>query len=648
MSKKINVDFTAVDEFELGDRYWTPPSQDYFGSYGYNEVRVATANYLNIGDVGDEEWRGARSLPFGDEALEAFYPGSRGISFIQYPWEHPDADDVDENPVTRMLNNDLAFDWAVKEMETLEMGSERYNQLADLLSEIRSYNTSQIEEEAFIHAPSWAMDILLYAQDRAYDSETTKIIEEFGPRKSMAAKVISTTMYPDTQVVKSIGSIYDEYDIKLPEGSRQHCFALKNGKKVFGPYGDKFSCLKMFKSSSTFDKDAKKFRWDQMIKVLNDVGIIPVFNDKYELESINHEPVNPDNLLQAKVNYSTLANVINDANSTTAFIVQHIKGLQEDAYWDKLKSYLVKANSYTDVLDWSASLNKENKSAPCLSAIGHIGLSHLIDDYETLRSDIYTKINTTYYALIAGKNNQIAITDSKEKAEYFKNGNADDIIYFLLDKKSQDRLGTLSDIVDTYGYESSEYKAWQDKALKALANRGKYSEAYIQKLVSQYNMNRRVKTITSRVMKECGWLLADLPFTRAEINILNDSLEAYGRAIVAAQQRVPVIRQVFGRLKTCIEADIRDDVVPKEALDSIRSKGTVNFVYSVKNRPLPDVAEQRELLAQGLLSKEEISSGRYLHISLDYDYVFTNPSDVFRYVSNFAVTPTSIRLANSK
>ena len=117
MGKQIQIDFSSFDENELGEKHWTPPSHNYFGSHGYNETKLAIVNYLNIGDVGDPEWRDARRLPFGDEALEAFYPGSRGISFIQYPWEHPDADDVDENPVTRMISSDPTLEWALKEME---------------------------------------------------------------------------------------------------------------------------------------------------------------------------------------------------------------------------------------------------------------------------------------------------------------------------------------------------------------------------------------------------------------------------------------------------------------------------------------------------------------------------------------------------
>lgn len=643
MGKQIQIDFSSFDENELGEKYWTPPSQDYFGLYGYNEIRVATANFLNIGDVGDEEWRDARRLPFGDEALEAFYPGSRGISFIQYPWEHPDADDVDENPVTRMISNDPALEWALREMEKLDPGSVKYNQLADLVADIRGYNASQIEEEAFIHAPSWAMDSLIYAQERSNDPEVTKIVEEFGPRKSMVGKVISTTMYPDTKSIKTIGNIYDEYEIKVP-GFKQYCFALKDGKKVFGPYGQSYGAMKFYKGQNSYLEGSKEFKKEQMFKALNDIGIIPVFDQDNQLVYINHPNINPDNLLEAKANYSRLASVIQEANTITSFVMAHIRGLEEDLYWDKLSNYLKKTGSYNDVIDWSADLNSNNKPAKSLKMIGHTGLEQLIDDYGELKSKIYSKINTTYYALNVGKNNQIAITESKDLADSFKTGNSHEVLYFLLDSKSQKKLEPLSLITSTYGYESQEYKDWVAFAIKALSGKNsKYSEDSIQRIISQYNSNRTVKTITSRTMREYGWLLSDLPFTREQINILNDCLEAYGRAIVAAQQQVPVIRQVFGRLKSAVERDVMLNKVPNHALESIANKKTVSFVYKIKHKNIPTGRERQDLIAAGLISQEEIRVGKYLDIELHYDYIFTNPSDVFKYVSNFAVTPATIR-----
>ena len=649
MSKKIEIDFSVFDENEVGEKYWSPPEEDYYGSHSYSETRYGIANYLNIGDVGDPDWREGRRLPFGDEALEALYPGSRGLSFIQYPGEHPDADDVNENPVSRMIENDLALEWALKEMNDLQQGSDKYNQLADLIAEIRGYNASQVEEEAFIHAPSWAMDSLIYAQERSNDPEITKIVEDFAPRKSMQGKVISTAMYPDARAIKSIAGVYDEYNIKLPEGSREYCFALKNGKKTFGPYGGKYSNIKIFRDPNARTFENAAFRKEQMFKVLNDIGIIPVFDEENKLHHINHMSVTPDNLLEAKANYSALAGVINEAHSTISFFVQHINLLQEDLYWDKLKSYLKKINAYNDVLSWSAKLNKERATAPCLRAIGHVGLCELIEDYDSVKSMIYGRINTTYYVLIAGKNNQVTITESKDEADYFKSGNADDLLYFLLDKKSKNKLGPLETVTNVYGFQSKERDTWISKALVALStDRSRYSQESVQQLIAHYNTNRRVKTITSRTMREYGWLLAELPLTRKEVKTLSDCLEAYGRAIVAAQQQVPVIRQVFGRFKSVVERDLANSRIPEYAIQSIKDKSTVSFVYKLRTKDVPSGEERKDLLSAGLISQEEIRTNKYLDIELHYDYIFSNPSDVFRYVNNFAVTPATIKLAMSK
>ena len=654
MSKKMNIDFAVFDEAEYSLQHWTPAAFDYTGAYGNAEAQYAAANFLSIGDVGDPDWRDARRLPFGDEALDALYPGNRTISFIQYPWEHPDADSTDSGPVNRMIESDPALEWTLTEMSKLEargeVGSDRYNSLAEMVSEIRGYEARQIEEEGFIHAPSWAMDAIIYAQEHAYDADATRLVEEFTASGANAGRVISSVPYADVQSVKVMRDIHDEYEIKLPEGSRQHGFALRNGKKVFGPYGPKISALKLYKSPNSFQGNSSAFRTEEMHKVLQASGIFPIYDQEGKLDYIDHAPVNPDNLLEAKKNYSYLADAINEANGITAFIVRHIKLLTEDLYWDKLKQHLVSDRSYNDVMSWSADLSAENKSASCLRAIGHDGLEQLVDDYLTLRTKITERINTNYYVLTVGKNTTLAITSSKEAADVFKTGNAEDAVYFMLPKNLQDKLGYLSKTVEMYGYESAEYAAWKDTAFKYLNSpKSKYRKDTIQNFIKLYNSNRRVKTVTSRTMKEHGWLLGELPFTRKELDILNDCLEAYGRAIVSAQQKVPIIRQVFGRLKSVLEQDILTNSVPDSMLTQIAESGTASFVYKVRNKLIPeDTKDKKYLYDAGLVSAEELRTGSYLAIKLYYDYDFTEPSDVFRFVSKFNASPNAIKLANDR
>jgi hypothetical protein len=150
-------------------------------------------------------------------------------------------------------------------------------------------------------------------------------------------------------------------------------------------------------------------------------------------------------------------------------------------------------------------------------------------------------------------------------------------------------------------------------------------------------------------MKEYGWLLGELPFTRKELNILNDCLEAYGRAIVSAQQKVPTIRQVFGRFKSVLEHDISNGSVQDSTLARIVNSGTTSFVYKVKSKPVPqDLKIRKSMYDAGLVSNEELRAGNYLAIKLYYKYDFTEPSDVFKFVNNFNASPNAIKLANEK
>jgi len=654
MSKNLNIDFTIFDENEYSLNHWTPAALDYTGAYGNAEAQYAAANFLSIGDVGDPDWRDARRLPFGDEALDALYPGSRTISFIQYPWEHPDADQSNAGPVNRMIESDPALEWTLTEMSKLEargeVASDRYNNLAEMVAEIRGYEARQVEEEGFIHAPSWAMDAIIYAQEHAYDADATRLVEEFTASGANAGRVISSVPYADVQSVKVMHDIYDEYDIKLPEGSRQHGFALRDGKKVFGPYGPRIGALKLYKSPNSFQGNTSAFRQEEMHKVLQTAGIFPIYNQENKLDYIDHASVTPDNLLEAKKNYSYLANAINEANGITAMIVGHIKLLTEDLYWDKLKQHLVSDRSYANVIAWSADLSSEKKPAPCLRAIGHSGLEELIQDYLTLKTNITERINTSYYILTVGKNTTLAVTSSKEAADVFKTGSAEDAIYFMLPKKLQDKLGYLSKTIEMYGYDSAEYASWKDTAFKYLKSpKSKYRKDTIQNLIKLYNSNRRVKTVASRTMKEYGWLLGEMPFTRKELNVMKDCLEAYGRAIVSAQQKVPVIKQVFGRLKNVVYQDVLNGNIPQASLERLAHSGNVSFVYKVRSRKVPtDKTAKSNLYEAGLVSHEELRNGEYLDIKLSYDYDFDEPSDVFRFISNFSADANAIKLANEK
>jgi hypothetical protein len=150
-------------------------------------------------------------------------------------------------------------------------------------------------------------------------------------------------------------------------------------------------------------------------------------------------------------------------------------------------------------------------------------------------------------------------------------------------------------------------------------------------------------------MRQYGWLLNELPFTRKQLDVLSDCLEAYGRAIVSAQQQVPVIRQIFSRLRTVLEQDILADRVPVVALEQLTNSGTTSFVYKVESLPVPSNEKSKNALYNaGLISPEELRSQSYLAIKLHYEYDFTEPSDVFRFVNKFAASPTAIKLAIEK
>lgn len=646
MSKSRVIDFSDINDDEIIEKYWTPPSLNYAGQYGGYETIYATANYLSIGDVGDPDWREARRLPFGDEALEALYPGNRAVSFLQYPWEHPDADTDTGNPVKNYLEKDLGLEWAILEMNKCEVGSERYNLLSDFLADARDYHNRQVEEEAFIHAPSWAMDAIIYSQEHAYNEEQTKLIEEFSPKGSQAAKVISSAPYADGNTVETMKDIHHEYTIKFNDKGKLYTFALKDGKKVYGPYGDGISCIKFYKGRNTWEPKAQEFRLEEMYKVLHSCEIIPVFNSAMELEEISHPRITLDNIKHAKENYSKLAEVIHDANFITGSIVAHIKGLEEDIFWEILDKKLRKDKAYNEVIEVAKEMNLLG-STP--RALGRKNLEKILEDFPKLESQTRSRMESPYYVLTVGKDTTVAVTPDKDLADMFKSGGAEDVLYFLLPEKMRISLGSLQTTVEQYGYDSVEYKKWKISATKFLtSDKSKYTMDSLQEIISLYNTNHKVKSIPPKTLKEYGWLLAEIPFTRTQINTLSTCLDYYGKAIIAAQQSSPLVKALYSRLKNFIEYEIKNDRLPPHIIAKIADMKNISFVYNLNKTEITDKAEAKKLFDAGLISEAEIKGGNYLKTELSFDYVFNNPSDVFRYISNFGPSINAVHLAQSK
>jgi hypothetical protein len=646
MSKSKVIDFSDINDDEIIEKYWTPSALDYAGQYGSYETIYATANYLNIGDVGDPDWREARRLPFGDEALEALYPGSRALSFLQYPWEHPDADTDTGNPVKSYLERDASLEWAILEMNKCEVGSERHTALSDFLADARDYSNRQIEEEGFIHAPSWAMDAIIYSQEHSFNEEQTKIIEEFSPKGSQAAKVISSTPYADGNTIETMKDIHHEYTIKFNDKGKLYTFALKDGKKVYGPYGHGISCIKFYKGKNTWEPKAQEFRFDEMYKALHSCEITPIFDNTMTLDSISHPRITLENLKHAKENYSNLANIIHDANFTTGSIVNHIKLLEEDIFWETLDKSFRKDGIYRTTIDTAKQMNLSGATP---RALGKKNLEKIVDDFAKYESQAQSRMQSAYYVLTVGKNTTVAVTPDKALADMFKSGSAEDVLYFLLPEKLRNSLGSLQTTVEQYGYGSPEYKKWKISATKFLtSDKSKYTLESLQEIISLYNTNHKVKSILPKTIREYGWLLGEIPFTRAQINMLSTCLDSYGKAIIAVQQTSPLIKPLYARLKNSIENEIDNGRLPADIVTRIADMKNISFVYNLNKTEIVNKAEAKKLFDAGLASESEIKAGNYLKIELLFDYVFNNPSDVFRYISNFVPSANAVRLAQSK
>lgn len=657
------------------DRYWKFPSLDDPGSFCNEAVQLARANYFSVGDVGDPDWRNARALPFGDDSLDAIYPGTRTISFILYPFEHPDADTTPGSRTQRLIERDPALDWALKEMKGFpaeeartEVQTEKYDALAKFVAEIRGYERRQIEEETLsFMAPAWAIDALLYSKDVAYDSDTTETIESFGFSTANSGTVISSIPYADARTLQAAYGLTETVTITLPTGTKEHCFALKGQEKTFGAYGGGISALVMEKELAPVPSfDFGKFREQEMYRLLGEVGITLVKGEDGNFDSIRHETISSENLAHAKESYDKLAIAIAEANSTANIIAREISNYSQDLYWDAIAATLKKRGfDLRQIVDCAKENEPGLADIHILRQIPTSVLSCIIKDWEEIASDTMERISTARYLLQYGNKEIAGMTTDREAAQAWKSGTGDHILWYLLSSSGKKKFLSEPEAIATFGFATPGYNRWRDSLVgriiwernmnldKAKKTNPRNSSSNftmddLNKIVSEYLSFATTKYIPSRTQRECDWLLKELPFTRKQINLLSDVLEAYGRAIVAAQQKVLILPQVYSRIRIKLENMAFARELPADAIESIRNNKRVSLVYQVAIKPVPtDKLTLAQLKRKSLISPKEESAGKYLHVDVYFDYDFKKPSDVFKFVREFVPSADTITYALS-
>lgn len=657
--KTVIIPTDPSDEYIQRDRFWTPASLDYAGSNGNLETQYAKANYFSIGDVGDPDWRNARALPFGDENLEAIYPGNRSVSFILYPFEHPDADLVSVNRTKTFIEKDPALEWAIKEFNVLhekssrsESEDERMANLSSLISDIRSYQSRQIEEEtSVLFVPDWAMDALIYSQMNSYDPESTRVIEEFAMPSSNSGTVISSVPYTDNATIESMFGVTEPYEIRLPDGSKEYCFALKNNSKTFGPYGNKLSALVLRRDRSPFaEKNTQAFRDAQFQKLLAECKISLIKDNDGNYSHIRHPSITSENLAEAKESYDLLAKTIFEGNSTAATIVSEITKITKDLASDEFTRQVKKAGyRVREVIDWCHREYPETSKSFILQEIPEEILVEAIPEYFDLKEKASSRVHNSLYILSYGHGDVLSYTSNREEANNWKNGSADHVLWYLLNKKNREEFMDDISAISSYGFGSKEYVQWKNSIISAILRQKisktnpagisywapQYKVEDICRITAEYLAFRTTKFIPSKAQASCAWLFSEIPFTRKQINLLNDCLEAYGRAIVEAQQKMPIVRTVYSRIRAKLELLAKRGLLPENAVSAIQENGNISLVYQVMMKPVPTGSSLFELKSNGLISRDEERLGKYLHVDLYFDYVFNKPSDVFKFIRSF-------------
>lgn len=658
----IDVDFSEVD-INLRDRgrHWTPVRKDDNGPYGNGEMQLASANYFNQGDVGNDIWMAERRLPLGDYGNSMI--GISGNVMMLFGFEdHPTlAPKPSRNAAEEFMSSDPAVRWAMDEYQELNEGdpssenAERMTQLASFIAEAKEYH-QRLYEDKLVTVPDWAMDVLNRAVEigLTYDPQ---IVPESGEPSTLKSNPVSVTPMPRIDEVKKFNDVVDDYVIEA-EGQREWCIALVDGEKTMGPCGRKTGVLKLGKPANVvYGREAAEFRHQTFMAMLRDYGFTVGRNDENGQANFTFTyPHQVEDLAKAEQDYGRMASEIARISSLNATILTHREDLIKELNREALKQ-ICEADS-----EISAFL-KAKSGKKHVALITKDEILSLLDDQtiDNLAAKVHQKVSQPTYLLQVKDTwgwQVVRISKNEEVADRWRSAINRDLPYFFGTPQQQYKLGQPSKLrPPNYDEASEEARANVDLEVELATNlwleEDNINNGEISRLIPHFNAGHRVKVLASRADRLTGWLIPEMPLNSQHLKLARQALDLIGKKIVRARMsnNDPTIKFAFRKLQKAIEGRL-DRWTPEESdmtLNVIEriANGFVDLSFDTKLIPTPkDKKLLTSLVKYGYVLPQEQGREYFVAPELHFNKVFLNHEEVFSICKGFR--PTKENQARAK
>lgn len=646
-SSSASFDFDSKDpNITNNSKYWSPVKEGDMGPFGNAEMRMASANFFEEGDVGNDIWLREREIAFGDYGDSMI--GVTANAMMLFGFEtHPELvryPDPDIN--SNYMKNDPALRWAMEEYNATQ-DPRRKELLATFMAEAQSFN-ERIVQDMFVSVPDWAIDPLHHAMEVGlqYDPQ---LVPESGEPSALKTRPVSVVPLPSQLDVKRYYNIQDPVQIQA-RNTREWTIALVDGVKTMGPYGERMGTIHMLQPSNPEDgKEVKAHRVETLAEMLHS------HHFQLTIESSEDGPVYTANyvgdteLESMEAAYGKMAKDISQVAAFNSALLTYrdtlMKELRRDAFIEIAKSMKHDATTTIAQLLLEETGHKHIGQVTWKEVKKALAPATVSD----LLGQINKKVDMPTFILEVRQQwgwETVAITKDSELAAEWKTAQARDIPYFL-GKTGERRKNArpTSFIPGDYEDLGEAMKAHVDyevdQATSEWIDRSYIGNDNLKRLINQFNAGHRVKKIPAREARYTSWLMNEMPLTQDQLRVAREALASLGQRIV--KQRIanapPAQRIAFRKLQKALESRLDrwtpdDKDLTLEALRNV-SKGSVDIMFSYTERDLPNQKDWNSFLKAGFVFPEEAHRGKMVVPSIKFNHVFNDHAEVFSICKNF-------------
>lgn len=676
--KEIDSSITA--EVAASNRYWTPVRNGDFGEYGPHEMRLAAAAYFNLGDIGDDIWQAQRTLPFDDYALEQFYIGNDALVFFTY----------EDNPIFRFdkplktgenyKQDDPAVLWALQEQTKLldcqkgrDLTAEEINRL-DLLTqfviEAEQWNVSMRESDVEFDAirvrvPDWAFDTVSRNVDGALEYDP-QIMEDREPSGSLRASVLSVAPMPKASEIEVFHDVHKIVTIDTRDLPPARAFAVVNGERTMVDQGPRTSAIQIHVSPPGETAwNAKNERDEAFLAILHQYGF-----------GLRGEPGAEEPFLKSSFASLAAAEACYDQFATQVANLHGWYNTIMGVYENKKKTLALEA--YREIgkkMSIRRKIGGQMKSMGLAVYIQQQTGSHFYDVTPETAADYLTEAEINYlsnridqavssdtWILQVRKQwgyETVTVTHDKELADEWNHARAEDIPYFLASPTlRREHPRPSSFLPETMAYMKTEdTQPYLDAYAQSLmfwtsAEACSLGRDSLESLMANFNAGRKVKFLASRISRDSGWLLNELPVKASQLAILEKAQACIVREIIEIRSTDRLNKIIMSKLQLAARTAIQSlagTTVHPDLLKKLRS-GVADIYYEISLMPKPTDPRLLSMYTDmGFIHSYERSPeiDHFVSVKMSFNKVCDPGIDVLQIMKSFRFNEANMRIIAS-